>query len=274
MLFRSFQIAIAYASAKRLNYCLKFKHNQFGGCRQGKHPSTYYNNIFQKINFTDIPDSDCIIIEQSWSAYHVMNQVQYMMSDSIKKCVCFKGYYQSYNNWKDYAQEIKELFTPEGGIIEYLKNNSDIFKTFPELAKDNDYVFMGIRRGDYITYPDTHNPCGMTYYTDAINRMNKKDQTCYILTDDWNWAKSKFQGNNYKFLELKEDKIMLLTMTLFKNYIISNSSFYWWGSFLSIYKNVKVIAPDKWIFKNSKKEQYWSVYREKMDILERPIETT
>ena len=267
-----FQIAIAYATAKRLNYNLKFKNNQFSGCRQGSHPSTYYDNIFQKINFTNIPTCDCVINEQSWAAYSIMKQVKHIMRGSEKKCICFKGYYQSDNNWQEYAQEIKQLFTPEGGIVEYLNNNSEIFKTFPELAKDNDHVFMGIRRGDYITYPDTHNPCGMTYYNKAINIMNKPNVTYYIITDDWGWAKTKFQGKNYKFLEIKADKIMLLTMALFKNYIISNSTFYWWGSFLSIYKNPKIIAPDKWLLKNSKKEQYWSIYRKEMNVIERPVE--
>ena len=48
-----FQIAAAYAMSRKLNYNLLFKLNQFSGCRQGKHPSTYYSNIFQSINFVE-----------------------------------------------------------------------------------------------------------------------------------------------------------------------------------------------------------------------------
>lgn len=266
-----FQISIAYAISKKLNYNLKFQNNQFKGCRQGRHPSTYYSNIFQPLKLTDIPNSDCIVNEKSWQSYQVMQQINELSKDTIPKCICLKGYYQSDYIWREYAKEIKELFTPDGGIIEFLKNNSDVIELYPELAENHDYAFLGIRRGDYITYPECHNPCGMTYYNKALSEM-KKDRY-YIITDDWVWAKAHFQGPKYRFVELKEDHIMLLTMALFKNYIISNSTFYWWGSFLSIYDNPKIIAPDKWILRGGK-ETYWSIYREDMQVIERPIEIT
>jgi hypothetical protein len=101
--------------------------------------------------------------------------------------------------------------------------------------------------------------------------MNKKKY--YIISDDIAWCKQKFPGEKFVYMDIKEDKNMLLTMALFKNYIISNSTFYWWGSFLSIYDKPRIIAPDKWIFKDSQKEQYWSIYRKDMEIIERPVET-
>lgn len=185
--------------------------------------------------------------------------------------MCLTGYFQSDWNWRDYSSEIKQLFTPDGGIVAYLKNNTDILDRYPELERSNDYVFLGVRRGDYITYPDVHNPCGMTYYSQALNKMNKDKY--YIISDDIEWCKQKFTGEKFVYMDIKEDKNMLLTMALFKNYVISNSTFYWWGSFLSIYENVRIIAPDKWIFGNSPKEKYWSIYRQNMEIIERPVET-
>jgi hypothetical protein len=60
--------------------------------------------------------------------------------------------------------------------------------------------------------------------------------------------------------------------TLFKHYIISNSTFYWWGSFLSPYSEQEkfIYAPDKWT--NGFPESYKGCYRDGMRILERPIE--
>ena len=108
----------------------------------------------------------------------------------------------------------------------------------------------------------------MTYYNEALSKMNKKKY--YILSDDIEWCKKKFQGDKFVYMEMyiNEDKYMLLTLALFKNYIISNSTFYWWGSFLSIYENTRIIAPDKWV----SKDKYWSVYRKNMEVIERPIE--
>ena len=78
--------------------------------------------------------------------------------------------------------------------------------------------------------------------------------------------------NETKTQTIKEDKYMLLTMALFKNYIMSNSTFYWWGSFLSIYDKPKIITADKWIFDTEDKKRYWSIYRKDMEIIERPVE--
>jgi hypothetical protein len=62
-------------------------------------------------------------------------------------------------------------------------------------------------------------------------------------------------------------------MTLFRRFIIANSTFYWWGSYLSQYEDSRVIAPDKWIFGSDVELwRYYSVYREEMVVLERPIE--
>ena len=268
-----FQIAAAYAMSRKLNYNLSFKLNQFGGCRQGKHPSTYYSNIFQGVNFiNNFPIMDMNIKEMSWNAYPLLEQINHIKNTRVgkSKSMCLNGYFQSDWNWREYTNEIKQLFTPDGGIVSYLKNNTDILNRYPELSKPHDFAFLGVRRGDYITYPDTHNPCGMTYYSQALQKMNKKKY--YIISDDIEWCKQKFKGENFVYMDIKEDKNMLLTMALFKNYIISNSTFYWWGSFLSIYDKPRIIAPDKWIFKNSQKEQYWSIYRKDMDIIERPVE--
>tara|TARA_Y100001958_G_C21244059_1_gene573130 strand:- start:2828 stop:4714 length:1887 start_codon:yes stop_codon:yes gene_type:complete len=265
-----FQIAAAYAMSRKLNYNLLFKLNQFSGCRQGKHPSTYYSNIFQSIHFTDnFPAINTIITEISWTAYPLLQHIKNTTAGN-NKSICLNGYYQSDYNWKEYTNEIKQLFTPDGGIISYLKNNTDIFEKYPELSKPHDFAFLGVRRGDYITYADFHNPCGMTYYSKALHKMQK--DRYYIITDDTDWCKKKFVGDKYVFMDIKEDKNMLLTMALFKNYIISNSTFYWWGSFLSIYENIQIIAPDKWVFGNAPKDKYWSIYREGMDIIERPVE--
>ena len=71
-----FQIAVAYAMSRKFNYNLIFEHNEFGGCRQGNHPSNYYSNIFQHINFSkDIKHSDINVQEMSWNAYSLKKQI-------------------------------------------------------------------------------------------------------------------------------------------------------------------------------------------------------
>ncbi len=270
-----FQIANAYQISRKFKIKLLFEKNQFDGCRQGSHPSKYYSNIFEKLNFVEkIDQSHSLNInEKSWAYNDISSDIQHILSNNLlNKTIVLKGYFQSDKYFKDYSTEIKNLFTPSIGIINYLEKFTDIFDKYPELKTTNDFCFIGIRRGDYISYSDCHNPCGMTYYLNAINIMQK--EAYYIMTDDIIWAKKHFIGSQYNFLEIDDDLIKLLTISLFKNYIISNSSFYWWGSYLSIYEIPKIIAPDKWVNLGNinNKSSYWSIYRSSMEILERPVE--
>jgi len=269
-----FQIAVAYAMSRELNCHLKFQKNQFGGCRQGSHPSTYYNNIYQKLDFVDNLQVTNNVKEKGWEYQSITEDVNNTLRMSAGDAtICLEGYFQSDKYFKAYSSEIKDLFTPKGGIVAFLEANSTILTRFPELKQPNDFAFIGIRRGDYVTYANVHNPCGMTYYNMAMDRMKKEKY--YILTDDFEWARAKFVGDQYIFLDnIKEDIHQLFTISLFKNYIMSNSTFYWWGSFLSVYPEPQIIAPDKWIFgPHVQKHQYWSVYRDGMHVLERPVET-
>lgn len=267
-----FQIAIAYATARGYHKKLLFKKMQFDGCRQGSHPSKYYTNLFQKLSFVESLPNSIIISEKGFPYSSPESDVQLALKMDVPG-ISFHGYWQSDLYFRQYSQEIKELFTPRGGIVSYLEEHSDLFIEFPELKESHDYCFIGVRRGDYITHAHVHNPCGMTYYSNAINKMKK--ERYYISSDDIEWCKEHFQGDEYRFFTLKDDLLQLFATSLFKNYIISNSTFYWWGSFMSIYKNPTIVAPDKWIFgADVTPEKYDTIYRESMTVLERPIELT
>jgi hypothetical protein len=89
------------------------------------------------------------------------------------------------------------------------------------------------------------------------------------MSDDQTWCRANFTGDSFVFLDIKDDLDTFYVGTLFNNYIISNSSFYWWISYFSIHTNPKIVAPDKWI----NMPNYASIYRSEMIILERPVET-
>ena len=81
---------------------MEFELNQFSGCRQGKHPSTYYSNIFQSVSFTsNIPKVSMNIKEISWNSYPLIKQIENAIK-STEHSVCLHGYFQSDWNWKEY----------------------------------------------------------------------------------------------------------------------------------------------------------------------------
>lgn len=266
-----FQISNVYSLSKDFNLKLYILRNDFAGCRQGSHPSKYYNNIYEKIDIVDINFNNIInIYENNFSVYNLNNIVNDIINTNENVNICTNGYFQSSKYFYKYIKELKVLFTPDIGIINYLTKNSDIFDMYPELKycnKNDNFAFIGVIRGDYITFSKHHNPCGIDYYQNAMNKMGNK--IYYIMSDDIEWVKNNFIGDNYKILDIKDDLITLFIITLFKNYIISNSTFYWWGSFLSIHdeKDIRIIAPDKWYpdINNT------SLYRDNMEIIEREL---
>jgi hypothetical protein len=263
-----FQISIVFAMANELGCDYVFVVNQFDGCRQGNHPNTYYKNVFSKLKFVDHLPKKTI--------QHV-NEKRYTYDSTIKSIiqpnvdiVLLNGYFQSELYFKKYKQELKQLFLPTIGCKSYLSNHTNILDRFPKICDTNN-CFIGVRRGDYMTHKNHHLPCHIEFYKDAIKLMNDKCSIdkFYILSDDLDWCKSQFVGTNYVFLDdVHNDYIQLYCMTLFKNYIISNSTFYWWGSYLSTYDDPFVICPKYWI----NHPDHETIYRDDMIILERSIE--
>lgn len=260
-----FQIALLYGIADQLGRKIILQRNQFSGCHQGSHPSNYYNTFFDKIQFQNHVHSDHTVREVQWLHYDIIQDLK--RYDHVP-CLRLNGYFQSDKYFKHVSAGIKKLFTPNCDIKTYLKTNSNIFEKYPELFEENDYCVICVRRGDYIQFPNIHNPCGMTYFNAAMSKMNK--ERYYIISDDINWTKSKFVGDSYRFIENGNDICDFMTMMLFKNFIISNSTYHWWGSYLSIYDSPRIIAPDKWLQSYSVAEN--TIYRDDMEVLERPVE--
>jgi hypothetical protein len=271
-----FQIAIAYANSLKYNtqFFLREPANFF--CGQGSHPFTYKDSIYQKIKFipNDIPVTHTFK-EYIWCHLYNFNEIQSIMTRGSQQIIEFDGHYQTDKHFYEYSSEIRKLFTPDEGIITFLEKNSDVFSHFPELKESsNNRCFIGVRRGDYVERWNVHNPCGMTYFNKAMNMMDSDSKKIYyISSDDYTWARKHFVGDNFKFLDIGTDVIQLYIGCLFNNYIISNSSFHWWISFLSIQQPVRVIAPDKWITIGSHVHTFGcNVYRDDMEIIERPVE--
>jgi len=250
-----FQIATGYATAKALGRSFYLRRNHFSGCGQGSHPSRYYDTIYKKIPLVDT-NIDVTVHEHGFVYSPIIGRIP-------SGTVALRGYFQSEQYFKQFSTEIKGLFASEISLC----------TKYPELAEDHDYCFIGVRRGDYLHGANSaiHNPCGLSYYTEAIQRMDKSRY--YIASDDIAWCRANFVGDQFRFIEADDIETFYI-MALFKNYIIANSTFHWWGSYMSKYDRPRIIAPDKWVFgPNANKEQYWSIYRDNMEILERLIET-
>ena len=263
-----FSIAAGYALAKKHSTSFFITSDEFEGCGQGNHPSNYYKNIYTSIIKTK-PSTPLIIHkEEQWTFYDLEKKLAGVNFD--ENTIMIDGYFQSEKYFLDMKKHFKLLFAAPNYVEGFLTARGNK-ERFPELFEPHTYCFIGVRRGDYIPRASFHNPCGMDYYNKAMAACPA--QKYYIASDDMDWCRSHFIGSQYVFLDITDDLELLYLGTLFSKYIISNSSYHWWMSYLSAYADPLVIAPDKWIFGASAPHSaYNSIYRDGMIVIERKIE--
>lgn len=264
-----FQIATGYAFSKKLGTDFFLIQNDFGNIGQGNVASKYYDTIYKNLNFKQLSDVGALKVhaENHWHYYPIQESVE----DPSLQTIRLEGYFQSERHFADCKADLRRLFSPDLDVREYLASSTDLEERFPELFMPHDFCYIGVRRGDYIARAACHNPCGMTYYKAAMAALPASRY--YIASDDIPWCRKNFVGDQYVFLDIDDDLTLFYLGTLFPKYIISNSSFHWWISYLSIYDAARVIAPDKWIFgASAPRAAYDSIYRDDMIVLERPVE--
>lgn len=157
------------------------------------------------------------------------------------------GLWQSENYFKEYREDILRLYN-----FDKIKEDK---KNIEFLSKINfsKSICLNVRRTDFINNPE-HNVVNINYYKNSLNKIGDKlgnDFSVYIFSDDLDWCKKNFDFINKKhfvehnFAGYKFYNYLYL-MTCFKNFIIPNSSFAWWGAWLSNHENKIIMAPKKW----------------------------
>jgi hypothetical protein len=122
---------------------------------------------------------------------------------------------------------------------------------FAEAIKNRESVFLHVRRGDYLTIPEMAADvvCNLDYYRRAWSKMKQlvPDAECFVFSDDIEWCKRSlsFLGSatfvDHNTPEERHEDLRL--MALCKHAIIANSSFSWWGAWLSRHERKVVVGP-------------------------------
>lgn len=159
------------------------------------------------------------------------------------------GFWQSEKYFKRIEDVIRHEFTLRD------KPDSTNIQMSQTISGSNG-ISIHIRRGDYITNPRAHTHhgvCPLEYYSKAIEFIVEKcsDPHFFIFSDDHEWVKRNLKlPYPHTFMTQNQDShahIDMWLMSLCKHHIIANSSFSWWGAWLSTYGNKVVIAPKKWV---------------------------
>lgn len=147
------------------------------------------------------------------------------------------GYYQSEKYFKHNRDGILDLFSIN------TPNEKYINKKYGDVLKGKT-CSIHVRRGDYLGLPNHHPSCSLSYYNEAISQMDVDN--FLVFSDDIEWCKENFVGDEFIFVEGNTDYIDMWLMSLCDNNITANSSFSWWGAWLNQNTDKKVVAPKRW----------------------------
>jgi len=167
---------------------------------------------------------------------------------SLPDNVYLDGYWQSEKYFHDIVDFLRNEFS-------FVISPSIINQEMMDKIKKCNSVSLHIRRGDYISNSETmkfHGVLGTEYYRVSLNLIKEKikDPEIFVFSDDIMWAKANLDtdlpihfidhngtGKDYEDLRL---------MSNCQHHIIANSSFSWWGAWLSANPDKIVIAPKQW----------------------------
>lgn len=236
--------------------------------------SLYNINLYDNLN--NIDNSDLSLIMKSYlritqKVYHVFQKIKKIITKSdvigeknflflsnlglvynfdryyykLTKCTdikCVYGYFQSERYFLEYKNQIREELRIKKAPTERES------KLIREITSCNS-VGVSIRFGDDYLMSKSLNVCGEEYYYRAMEHIfnENNDVIFYIFTDCIDRVKEKFKFRfKVIYVDGFKDYQSLRLLYSCKDFIISNSSFSWWGAYLGEDKNKKVIAPSRW----------------------------
>lgn len=169
----------------------------------------------------------------------------------IKKTnVYMVGYWQSEEYFLESSNIIRSIFNFDVEHDFFTQRYKD------EILNSSQSVSLHIRRGDYVSDKKSNDllgTCSVEYYKNAIKTIETtltEQPSYFIFSDDLAWAKDQFFFlENVVFVSGNEGRKSFLDMylmSLCKHHVIANSSFSWWGAWLSNTPNQIVCAPSPW----------------------------
>lgn len=260
-------------------YALSLKHNKIPVCLDKtfllnniKETSAFTPREYELDIFRNLSEEFATVGKYWWVLYPVYNYVmnKFTITEECKSHAFYRfrylGYYQSEKYFKGINEEIRHMFS----FNENNMNNRTV-----ELAteiKNKKCLSIHVRRGDYIKSTEVnsvHGVCDLNYYKASFFELRQSEdiEKVIIFSDEPEWITDKFNFVDVDNFIVSHNKNKdsyqdMYLMSLCKHHIIANSSFSWWGAWLSSGEG-KVIAPAQWYanMSNEFKDIYCSGWR-------------
>jgi hypothetical protein len=175
-------------------------------------------NIYNVINFS------------TWGSG---NPTEYIKPPPLKNAI-IDGFFQTEKYFIHVREKILDAIDIKEEYKKYIKDK------YADVLNQKSCT-IHVRRGDYFTAREMK-VIGIDYYKSAIKHFDN-DTLFVIFSDDIEWCKNSFDFiKNKVFINENNDILELYLMSYFKNNIIANSTFSWWGAWIG--NNNKVVMPN------------------------------
>jgi hypothetical protein len=273
-----FQCAIGRALALRLNVELKLDITWFSSKVKKITPRVFMLEKSFPLHFTFASDEECTALGRREESIadrlfrkilgrtraHAATYIQephfayWSEFEKLSTPVYLSGYWQSEMYFKAIADTIRKDFS----FVPFVSKEAR--KLAECVLGDPNSVAVHIRRGDYVESPATnrfHGVCGLEYYQSALNTIVEKinaSPSLFVFTDDPAWVRENFEtcGYSASIVDIPQHRDEpwndMHLMSLCRHHIIANSSFSWWGAWLSEEKGI-ICAPKRWFAKEKNK---------------------
>jgi len=163
----------------------------------------------------------------------------------VSKLQTVRGYLQS---WKYFEHVRSEIIRQAS----WVRQPSADFKRLRELVAEDSAIAVHVRGGDYRKHPTTFVDLDSTYYTRALDLVDKnwRTQTIIGFSDDVEFAQMKlpFVNNWIGPRDLPSSAETLILMSSARALVGANSTFSWWAGYLMCAAGSQTIFPKKWFF--------------------------
>lgn len=164
--------------------------------------------------------------------------------ERLSGSVYLKGYFQSWRYFEPIAGEVRAAFDLQSVI----SDAGRVHAAAAEAAGERG-VAVHLRRGDYVQHAERFALLQRDYYERAIRLIGRAvdGPKFFVVSDDLgaahtmfaDWPDTQFAMGGTAF-----DDMHLIASC--RHHIIANSSFSWWGAYLSRWQDGLTIAPRTW----------------------------
>lgn len=203
-----------------------------------------YQKVMKVLKLTDFYGKWPFYILSKFGLYFNFDQKFYPITH-ISGTKIIYGYFQSEKYFIESKSKIYSMFR-------VLPELTDVERLLITKFQKSRAVAVSMRLGDdYFNCRDL-NVCDDEFYHTAIQKLLKnhcEKLDFFIFSDKIEKAKEilkVYSEYNIYYVNGLTDFQSLRFMSTFDKFIIANSSFSWWGAYLSQYGDKEIICPDKW----------------------------